>query len=133
MNLAHLNLVAVMRTGQRYPIVSCKAPVLLTARPGLDIPLEPVLPLVRAQHAPHEVVVDARPWLLFAGTKEQADKWITTNHMPADRVRVVTGAPDVDGIEIKDWQPCAIGTWNRNRNVRAALEFLCGTAPSRAL
>lgn len=119
MIISHLNLVALMRNGQRYPIVSVSAPRILEPRDGVQLPLESVMPLVQAQHR-HRIVVDSRRWLLFAGTTEQADKWAQTNRMSPERMLAAWSPDDVAELDPAEWQIAAIGTWHLNAQVAAA-------------
>lgn len=119
MNIAHLNLVALVQGGFRYPIVAVNVPKGATREECV------VLELVREQQHPHQVVTDARPWLLFAGTDEQGTRWALTNHMgqEGERWRQVRTVADLDGLEASAWQATCIGTWWRNVTVREAAKL----------
>lgn len=124
MNISHLHLVGIVRGGFRYPIAGAKVFTLARLPADFELTLEHLLPIVRKQHAPHEVVVDARPWLVFAGTSEQAQRWARSHRMQPDQWREVVSLADVRDINVRDWQITAIGTWQRNVKVRqAALAF----------
>ena len=118
MNISRLNMVAVMRNGSRYPISGVRT----DGRPRLE-PHE-IGAAVKAQHRPHKIVIDPRPWLVFAGSDEQAAHWQISNHMALDRWRQVRGIADVEGIDPKDWQLCLIGTWRANIELCDALRVL---------
>jgi hypothetical protein len=132
--VSHLNLVAVMRNLTRYPIARLNTPAHLTPADALQLPIELVITIAAAQHAPHRVVVDARPWLVFAGTDEQAENWRSTNHMTPDRFRRVQSVDDVRDLSPMDWQVALVGTWKRDKAVQEAAVFLAErAATSRVL
>lgn len=113
MKIEHLNMVAVMADGRRYPIAAC--------RPA---PGEAIAAAVARQHAPHRVVVDARPWLVFCRDTASVLKWVDTNRMKPGQYRNVRRVSDVEGCTLQGWQFTAIGHWYNSEALRDAMTTL---------
>lgn len=108
MKVGHLNIVAIAKSGERWPIVGVK----------LASPDEAPIDAARRAYPHCEVRVDARPWALLAGDDASAEKWMQTNRMPGVlRVRTVNDVP----ARPQDYQVAAVGHWIRRPLLRDAM------------
>lgn len=109
MRIDHLFLVAVKPSGLRIPLIG--------TRPRPD---ETPTQSVQRENFECKIVHDTRPWLLFAGDRQSADNWISTNRVAADRVRVVLRPEDVPE-DVQNWQFAAVGHWRRRKDLQHAM------------